>query len=123
MVNRKILEANRGQAGKPKDTAFVIDGHPKCNISVFFNHSCNPIMEMIKTQILTHNPRFPENGLFAQRDIFAGEELTWNYSYTVPFLLSCFNLVGKFERGFKWIIFIVRMLSDLVGYVFRQSKN
>ncbi|XP_063780869.1 histone-lysine N-methyltransferase NSD2 isoform X2 [Pseudophryne corroboree] len=54
----------------------IIDAGPKGNLSRFMNHSCQPNCE---TQKWTVNGD-TRVGLFAVRDIPAGEELTFNYN-------------------------------------------
>ncbi|XP_058804908.1 histone-lysine N-methyltransferase NSD2-like isoform X2 [Phymastichus coffea] len=61
------------------DNNRMIDAEPKGNLSRFMNHSCLPNSE---TQKWTVNGD-TRIGLFALRDIQAGEELTFNYN------LSC----------------------------------
>lgn len=53
----------------------VIDAYPKGNLSRFMNHSCDPNCE---TQKWTVNGEI-RVGLFATRDVCAGEELCFNY--------------------------------------------
>jgi len=54
----------------------IIDAYPKGNLSRFMNHSCNPNCE---TQKWTVNGEV-RVGLFANRDIAVGEELSFNYN-------------------------------------------
>lgn len=55
---------------------YIVDAYPGGNESRFMNHSCDPNCE---TQIWTVLGE-PRVGLFAKRDIEAGQELTFNYN-------------------------------------------
>lgn len=55
---------------------FTIDAHRKGNLCRYVNHSCNPNCNM-ERWIVNGLPRL---GLFAKRNIAAGEELTFNYN-------------------------------------------
>ncbi|VDD77166.1 unnamed protein product [Mesocestoides corti] len=59
------------------DSQRIIDAGPKGNLSRFMNHSCCP---NLNTQKWTVNGD-TRVGLFAVRDIAAGEELTFNYNF------------------------------------------
>ncbi|VDK37334.1 unnamed protein product [Taenia asiatica] len=59
------------------DSQRIIDAGPKGNLSRFMNHSCCP---NLFTQKWTVNGD-TRIGLFALRDIAAGEELTFNYNF------------------------------------------
>jgi [histone H3]-N6,N6-dimethyl-lysine9 N-methyltransferase len=48
-----------------------------------FQHSCDPNLFVQNVFVDTHDLRFPWIAFFAERNIKAGEELTWNYNYTV----------------------------------------
>lgn len=48
-----------------------------------FQHSCEPNMTVQNVFIQTHDLRFPEIAFFAEKDLYAGTELTWNYNYDV----------------------------------------
>lgn len=61
------------------DKGRIIDAGPRGNFSRFMNHSCNPNLETQKWMV--HGDL--RIGLFAVRDIFAGEELTFNYNFQV----------------------------------------
>ena len=53
----------------------MIDARPKGNLSRFMNHSCNPNCDTQKWRV-NGDTRV---GLFANRDIPAGTELTFDY--------------------------------------------
>ena len=53
----------------------IIDARPAANLARFANHACDPNMVMKKWNVLGQT----RAGLFACKDIAAGEELTWNY--------------------------------------------
>lgn len=48
-----------------------------------FQHSCDPNMIVQSVFVDTHDMRFPWIAFFSCRIIKAGEELTWNYNYSV----------------------------------------
>ena len=54
----------------------MIDASKKGNISRFFNHSCDPNMEV---KIFRNVYCFPSVQFFSKRDIKYGEELTFDY--------------------------------------------
>ncbi|XP_058127585.1 histone-lysine N-methyltransferase ASH1L-like isoform X2 [Anopheles coustani] len=58
------------------DHLMTIDAGQKGNVSRFINHSCNPNCKMQKWNV----GYAPAIGLFATKDIKAGEELTVNYN-------------------------------------------
>ncbi|TNN17525.1 Histone-lysine N-methyltransferase NSD2 [Schistosoma japonicum] len=59
------------------DSQRIIDAGPKGNLSRFMNHSCDPNLNTQKWTVNGDN----RIGLFAVRDISAGEELTFNYNF------------------------------------------
>ncbi|TPP67219.1 Histone-lysine N-methyltransferase [Fasciola gigantica] len=59
------------------DSQRIIDAGPKGNLSRFMNHSCNPNLNTQKWTVNGDN----RIGLFAVRDIAAGEELTFDYNF------------------------------------------
>ncbi|XP_045466050.1 histone-lysine N-methyltransferase ash1 [Harmonia axyridis] len=61
------------------DTGMVIDGHRMGGDGRFVNHSCEPNCEMQKWSV---NGQF-RMALFALRDIRAGEELTYDYNFSL----------------------------------------
>ena len=54
----------------------VFDGTIFANIARFMNHSCDPNLKVIKIEC---GRPYPLLGFFCQRNVAAGEELTWNY--------------------------------------------
>lgn len=61
------------------DGGLVIDGHRMGGEGRFVNHSCQPNCEMQKWSV---NGLF-RMALFALRDIKAGEELTYDYNFSL----------------------------------------
>lgn len=61
------------------DGGLVIDGHRMGGDGRFVNHSCSPNCEMQKWSV---NGQF-RMALFAQRDIKADEELTYDYNFSL----------------------------------------
>lgn len=61
------------------DGGLVIDGHRMGGDGRFVNHSCQPNCEMQKWSV---NGQF-RMALFALRDIGAGEELTYDYNFSL----------------------------------------
>lgn len=61
------------------DGGLVIDGHRMGGDGRFVNHSCQPNCEMQKWSV---NGQF-RMALFALRDIEAGEELTYDYNFSL----------------------------------------
>ncbi|KAJ2797353.1 hypothetical protein H4R21_004351 [Coemansia helicoidea] len=59
---------------------FSVDAKTQGNISHFFNHSCEPNMEIRPVYVEHRDPRLHRMAFFAARDIAAGEELTFDYS-------------------------------------------
>jgi len=59
------------------DSSRIIDAGPKGNISRFMNHSCNPNCRTEKWTVGGDR----RVGLFAERNIKKGEELTFNYQF------------------------------------------
>ena len=53
------------------------DAQLKGNAARFINHSCEP---NLRPQFLRTSTVFPQVGLFAKRNIEAGEELTFTYA-------------------------------------------
>lgn len=58
---------------------FTIDAYKYGNVSHFINHSCDPNLHVYSVWVDTLDPRLPRIGLFAKRDIYAAEELTFDY--------------------------------------------
>ncbi|XP_046862056.1 histone-lysine N-methyltransferase SETDB1-like [Xenia sp. Carnegie-2017] len=53
------------------------------NCGRFLNHSCSPNLFVQNVFVDTHDVRFPWVAFFAQTNIKAGSELTWDYMYEV----------------------------------------
>jgi SET domain-containing protein len=85
------------------DDTYDIDGSVEWNAARFLNHSCNPNceVEIVRDRIW----------IYALRDIQAGEELTYNYSYDFedfehrPCHCGAYNCVGYMvaERFFATV--------------------
>ncbi|PKI41608.1 hypothetical protein CRG98_038008 [Punica granatum] len=60
---------------------YVIDSTKYGNVSRFINHSCSP--NLVNHQVLVESMdcQRAHIGLYASRDIAAGEELTYDYRY------------------------------------------
>lgn len=65
-----------------KDATFTVDAYKYGNVSHFINHSCDPNLRVYSVWVDTLDPRLPRIGLFAVRDIQAGEELSFDYMMT-----------------------------------------
>ncbi|CAL8106758.1 unnamed protein product [Calicophoron daubneyi] len=76
------------------ENPYIMDAKKMGNLGRYFNHSCNPNVFVQNVFIESHDPRFPEVAFFTKRNIEAGEEMTWDYGYTVdavPFkVLYCY---------------------------------
>jgi len=66
-----------------EDQCYVIDAKSFGNIGRYLNHSCSPNLFVQNVFIDTHDLRFPFVAFFAQQNIPAMSELTWDYSYEV----------------------------------------
>ncbi|KAF8357926.1 met-2, partial [Pristionchus pacificus] len=62
---------------------FLLDAKAAGNIGRQFNHSCEPNMYTQHIFVDTHDIRLPWVAFFAKRDIKAGEELSWDYGWSV----------------------------------------
>lgn len=58
---------------------FTIDAYKFGNVSHYINHSCDPNLHVYSAWVDTLDPRLPRIGLFAKRDIYCSEELTFDY--------------------------------------------
>lgn len=85
-VNKKSLLKN--EYCLYLEAGFVIDAQNMGNISRFINHSCQPNCEIQKWIV----NGFPRMAIFANRDIFAHEEISFEYnfhSYNVSREMKC----------------------------------
>ena len=73
------------------DSQRIIDAGPKGNIARFMNHSCKPNCETEKWTV-NGDTRV---GIFAQADIPAGTELTFNYQGRDSTEILQFSLTTK----------------------------
>lgn len=64
------------------NAAFTIDACRYGNVSHFINHSCDPNLRVYGVFVDSLDARLPRIGLFATRDIPAGEELAFDYLMT-----------------------------------------
>ncbi len=62
---------------------FVIDAKRCGNLGRFLNHSCDPNVFVQNVLVDTHDLRFPWVSFFASKTIRAGDELCWDYNYTI----------------------------------------
>ena len=62
---------------------YILDAMYKGNVGRFFNHSCSPNSFAQNVFFESHDLRFPTVAFFASRNIFALEEITWDYQYEV----------------------------------------
>lgn len=58
---------------------YVIDAIADCNISRFYNHSCDPNMAAYLLYVDTVDPLRHEIAFFTTREVDEGEELTFDY--------------------------------------------
>ncbi|KAJ1815672.1 hypothetical protein LPJ75_002288, partial [Coemansia sp. RSA 2598] len=61
---------------------FSIDAKTHGNVSHFFNHSCDPNMEIRQVFVEHRDPRLHRLAFFAVRDIEPNDELTFDYNPT-----------------------------------------
>ncbi|UJR36083.1 hypothetical protein I4U23_028819 [Adineta vaga] len=66
-----------------EESCLILDAKHYGSISRFYNHSCKPNVHIQNVFINSHDIRFPIIALFACRTIRAGEEICWDYNYTV----------------------------------------
>ncbi|KAJ1664993.1 hypothetical protein IW140_003606 [Coemansia sp. RSA 1813] len=66
--------------GSTEAADFSVDAKTHGNVSHFFNHSCQPNMEIRPVYVEHRDPRLHHLAFFSSRDIAAGEELTFDYS-------------------------------------------
>lgn len=67
----------------PVEHLLVIDGFHMSNVSRFINHSCDGNLSVYRVYTDTTDLRFCRVGLYALRDIEIGEELSYDYNYSV----------------------------------------
>ena len=73
--------AGGGANDNIQDDRFVVDGENCGNVARFFNHSCSPNLEA-RTVLVEHMEyRLGRIGMYASRDVAAGEELCYDYKY------------------------------------------
>ncbi len=61
------------------ESEYTIDARQYGNVSHFFNHSCDPNIEVYACFIDILDPRLHTNAFFACREIRKGEEITFDY--------------------------------------------
>lgn len=64
-------------------SVYILDAMTSGNVGRFFNHSCSPNSFAQNVFFESHDLRFPTVAFFASRNIFALEEITWDYQYEV----------------------------------------
>lgn len=62
-----------------QDYKYTIDGTHYANFTYFINHSCDANLNVYAVWIDCLDRNLPQLALFANRDIFSGEQLTTNY--------------------------------------------
>ncbi|KAL3649386.1 hypothetical protein CASFOL_005789 [Castilleja foliolosa] len=73
---------------------YVIDATKYGNVSRFINHSCSPNLVNHQVLIESMDSQYAHIGLYASRDISAGEELTYDYRYKLLAGEGCSCLCG-----------------------------
>lgn len=75
------LDFNPLDAGSDADKLpYSIDAAQHGNISHFINHSCDPNLGVYAVYVDCLDPALPRLGLYAIRDIEAGEQIFFDYS-------------------------------------------
>lgn len=64
-------------------SVYILDAMSEGNVGRFLNHSCSPTAFAQNVFYESHDLRFPTVAFFASRNIFALEEITWDYQYEV----------------------------------------
>jgi len=67
----------------PENELFIIDAKSIGNVGRYMNHCCSPNLFVQNIMVDTHDLRFPWVAFFAQQNIPAYTELTWDYNYEV----------------------------------------
>ncbi|XP_048862778.1 histone-lysine N-methyltransferase SETDB2 isoform X1 [Brienomyrus brachyistius] len=60
---------------------FYMDATEEGNVARFLNHSCQPNLFVQNVFVESHNRTYPTVAFFTSREVKAGTELTWKYSY------------------------------------------
>jgi histone-lysine N-methyltransferase SUV39H len=94
-----------------KEQPFVIDGRHCGNIARFINHSCDPNLDVFAVAGERRDGKVYNIALFTNRDVKAGEELTFSYSERHPKMLDS-KQAGKDYTPCRC------GAKDCVGYVF-----
>ncbi|KAL2612937.1 hypothetical protein R1flu_024629 [Riccia fluitans] len=76
-IDAHIDISGTGRRSKP----FVIDATSQGNVARFINHSCAPNLVNYQVLVESMDAQLAHIGLFASRDIEAGEELAYDYRY------------------------------------------
>ncbi|GMH25242.1 hypothetical protein Nepgr_027085 [Nepenthes gracilis] len=77
-----------------EQVSYVIDATQYGNISRFINHSCSPNLVNRVVLVESMETPFAHIGLYARRDIVAGEELTFDYRHGLQLGKGCPCLCG-----------------------------
>ncbi|CAH9134590.1 unnamed protein product [Cuscuta epithymum] len=77
-IDAQINDMSRLVEGQ---SSYVIDATNYGNISRYINHSCSPNMANHQVVVESMDYQLAHIGLYANRDILAGEELTFDYHY------------------------------------------
>ncbi|XP_076921428.1 histone-lysine N-methyltransferase SUVR5-like [Bidens hawaiensis] len=73
-----VIRLSEGEA------SYAIDTTKYGNVSRYINHSCSPNLENHQVLIESLDSELSHIGLYASRDIAAGEELNFDYMYKAP---------------------------------------
>lgn len=65
------------------NSVYIMDAKIAGNIGRFFNHSCTPNLYVQNVFVDTYDLQFPWIAFFAGENIVAGQELVWDYNYTI----------------------------------------
>lgn len=76
-------EELKPQEDRGKRIMYVIDAKHQGNFGRYLNHSCAPNLDTQNVIINTADLRMPTVAFFARRNIKAGEELCWDYQYSL----------------------------------------
>lgn len=88
-VEEVRVESRDGEVRRPfrsffdGSNAYILDAMIEGNVGRFLNHSCSPTAFAQNVFFETHDLRFPTVAFFASRNIYALEEITWDYQYEV----------------------------------------
>jgi len=67
----------------PNEECYIMDAKQTGNLGRYLNHSCHPNVFVQNVFVDTHDLRFPWIAFFTSTYVKAGQELCWDYGYTV----------------------------------------